>query len=87
MVDVPIFLMTRRHETLSDPAGGGEGGANCTNVWGRVLEPGRRYALAFVNNANASVELSCDTACFTELLDGAPPAVRFNLPLKWIYFD
>lgn len=50
-------------------------------MWGRVLEPGRRYALVFVNNANASVELSCDTACFTELLDGAPPAVRFlNLP-------
>ena len=28
------------------------GSANCTNVWGRVLEAGRRYALAFVNNGN-----------------------------------
>ena len=37
---------------------------------------GREYALAFVNNANATATVSCDTSCIRMLLDGAMPAAR-----------
>ena len=34
-----------------------------TNVWGRELEAGAAYALAFVNNGDATVAVRCDAAC------------------------
>lgn len=34
------------------------------------------YALAFVNNANRTATLSCDTSCIRMLLEGSPPAPR-----------
>ena len=38
---------------------------DCTNVWGRKLSDG--YALAFVNNADSNVTVSCDASCFASL--------------------
>ena len=51
---------------------GADSSDNCTNVWGRHLRSGE-IAVAFVNNANQSRRVSCDTACFSRLGGGGVP--------------
>jgi len=49
------------------------GSASCSNVWGRVLSD-KAFVLVFVNNANASAIVACDSTCLGVLaqVSGVP---------------
>jgi hypothetical protein len=45
----------------------------CSNVWGRALAGGD-FALGFVNNDDNAAAVTCDAACFAQLLNGTAPS-------------
>ena len=59
----------------SGNCGGGPtaGGTNTTNVWARYLSGGR-FALAFLNAGADATTITCDAACWGNVLKLAPPA-------------
>jgi hypothetical protein len=56
--------------------------APCTNVWGRKLSKGD-FALGFVNNAASPTNVTCDSACFKNLLDGDTRASAITVRDLW----
>ena len=56
----------------------------CTNVWGRELMGGD-IVVGFLNNGADPTNVTCDTACFADILPVAPAAMRVRD--LWLHAD